>query len=81
MNLGIVNGCVTENCDTLPDLDPGQHYVQAVQEMLAPKLKWLLETEDGRRTASMMQLAAKIAVQDRYGMADSWARVLQIVDK
>ena len=71
---------LTETCDLLPGLDPGEHYVQAAPEMLAPKLQWLLETEEGRRTGAMMRLAAKLVVQENYGMAASWSRVLHIVD-
>ena len=83
VNLGIMNGCVvvTDPSDALPGLIPDTHYFQAVPEMIAAKLQWLLETEEGRRSASMAAVAARRAVEEHYGMAASWKRVLRIVDK
>lgn len=80
VNLGLANGCVplTETCDLLPGLDPGQHYVQAAAEMLAPKLQWLLESEQGRWAGSTIVPAARERLSERYGMAACWAKVLNI---
>ena len=51
-------------------------------EMLVPKIdSLLLRTEEGRKVGSSVPPTAKAAVGESYGMANTWSRILDIVEE